>query len=291
MNAQAIHVGTVRGKRYNACAVSYEIEVGRLATDRTRRVSRRGRSAERHRTCAGNAGSYQRRCESQSCRTPVRARQRVLVRALVSVAKRPKRTSLGLRVRQVEGTTIRGYRCTSGVQTIIDLAEVLDDITWEHALENVLRDKLTTVAEIEKSLHGRRVRGASRIRRVLALRPQGAPPTESLLETLAVQLIRSSPELPEPTRQVEILNKYGEFVARVDLAWPELGVFIELDAMGFHKQPVYDSRRETAVVAATGWLPARFTWHEVRHLQRQTSRRLGDVMDMAKLRPPATFWS
>ena len=99
-----------------------------------------------------------------------------------------------------------------------------------------------------------RIPGTARIRRVLALRPPGAPPTESLLETLMVQLARTVPGLPEPVRQLEV-----EW-ARVDLAWPDLGLFVELDGQQHKDQPLYDARRETAVVAATGWLCGRFTW-------------------------------
>ena len=63
-----------------------------------------------------------------------------------------------------------------------------------------------------------------------------------LLETLAVQLFRDN-GLPTPTRQVTVINRHGTFVARVDLAWPELGVFVELDGQGHAGQPVYDASR------------------------------------------------
>jgi very-short-patch-repair endonuclease len=49
----------------------------------------------------------------------------------------------------------------------------------------------------------------------------------------------------------------GLFVARVDLCKPEIGLFLELDGQHHKDQPVYDARRETAVVAATGMLPGR----------------------------------
>jgi very-short-patch-repair endonuclease len=67
-----------------------------------------------------------------------------------------------------------------------------------------------------------------------------------------------------------------------DLAWPDLGFFVELDGQQHGGQPVYDARRETAVVAATGWLPGRFTWHEVVELPITTARRLAAVADQAR---------
>jgi hypothetical protein len=92
----------------------------------------------------------------------------------------------------------------SGISALVDLAAELDDLSWEQALESALRAKLATITELEQILPelGRaRTSGTARIRRVLALRPHRAPPTESLLETLAVQLIRTVPRLPTPTRQ------------------------------------------------------------------------------------------
>jgi hypothetical protein len=108
-----------------------------------------------------------------------------------------------------------------------------------------------------------------------------------MLETRMVQLARGIDCLPEPTRQREVFDREGAFVARVDLCLPELGLFIELDGQHHEAQPVYDARRETAVVAATGWLPGRFTWHEVVRLPKTTARRLAALAEQARLRPVA----
>jgi very-short-patch-repair endonuclease len=174
---------------------------------------------------------------------------------------------------------VEGLRCTDGFQTMVDLAATLDDLAWEQALESALRNRLVTVADLERSLPalGRaRVPGTARIRRVLERRPTGAPPTESLLETLMVQLARTVPGLPDPRRQVPIGT------LRVDLAWPALGLFVELDGQQHLGQPLYDARRETAVVAATGWLCGRFTWTEVVRVPVSTARRLAQLADQAR---------
>jgi hypothetical protein len=156
---------------------------------------------------------------------------------------------------------------------------LLDDSHWEMANESGLHERLYTVANLEALLpvlSSQRFAGTARIRRVLALRPDGAPPTESALETLMVQLIRTVPTMPEPTRQLRIYDRYGVFVARVDLCWPELGIFIELDGQGHKGQPVYDAIRQSNVTAATGWLCGRFTWAEVNSFPRDTARRLAE---------------
>ena len=184
-------------------------------------------------------------------------------------------------------TTVEGVRCADGLQTLVDLAAVLDDLTWEQALESALRKRLVTIEAIEHALPAlgaARTPGTSRIRRVLALRPPGAPPTESLLETLMVQLARTVEGLVAPTRQYEVYDEYGRFVARVDLVWPDLGLFVELDGQHHDGQPVHDARRQTAVAATTGWLCARFTWHEVTRCPRATARRLAALANQARRR-------
>lgn len=185
-------------------------------------------------------------------------------------------------------TSVGGIPCTDGLQTMVDLAAWLHDLHWEQALESGLRRELLTVGDLVGVLCdlGRtRTPGARRIRRVLALRPAGAPATESLLETLMVQLVRAVAGVGEPVRQYEVYDAFGRFVARVDLAWPEIGLFIELDGQQHKDQPVYDARRETAVVAATGWLCGRFTWHELVHLPTTTARNFGALAEAARLRP------
>jgi hypothetical protein len=186
------------------------------------------------------------------------------------------------RIEQVEGIPV-----VDGLQMLVDLAADLDDVQWEQSLESTLFRKLTTIPTIEAELPAlsrARTKGVAVMKRVLALRPPGAPPTESLLETLMVQLAREV-GAPVPTRQLRVYNEFGEFEARVDLCWPELGLFCELDGQHHKGQPVYDANRETRVVAATGWLCGRFSWTEVRHNPTPTGRRLLRLLAQAEGRP------
>ncbi|HVF13911.1 MAG TPA: DUF559 domain-containing protein [Acidimicrobiales bacterium] len=178
--------------------------------------------------------------------------------------------------------SMAGIPCTDGLQTMIDLAADLDDLRWEQALESALRKRLLSVPDLERSLPalGRaRVPGTSRIRRVLALRPPRAAPTGSLLETLMVQLARTIPGLPPAERQLPV----GPYL--LDQAWRSIGLFLELDGQQHLGQPVYDARRETAIVAMTGWLCGRFTWTEVVRVPISTARQLAAVVDQARRRP------
>lgn len=185
---------------------------------------------------------------------------------------------------------VEGVKCADGFQTLLMLAAVLSDEQWEQALESALRLGLLDLGELIAALPdlaASRLPGIGRIRRVLKLRPEGAPPTGSLLETCTVQLIRPSLVIPPFDRQVLVENIHGEFVAFVDLAEPDIGVFFELDGQQHKDQPVYDSRRETSVVAAKGWLCARGTWHEIMRLPRSTLRKFEEVVQQARRRPIA----
>jgi hypothetical protein len=106
-----------------------------------------------------------------------------------------------------------GIRCADGLTTLVDLAATLGDPTWEQAMESALRKRLTDVAALEAMGGGR-----PRIRRVLALRPPGAPATESLLETLMVQLCRGV--IGDLVRQHEVRDEFGNLIARLDLSRP-----------------------------------------------------------------------
>jgi hypothetical protein len=188
---------------------------------------------------------------------------------------------LGLDSVTLDGAPIRRTACTTTIvhdtpcadakTILVDLAATLDDDRWEQVLESALRKRLVLLADFGDLPRG--VPGVRRIRRVVARRGD-VPPTESLLETLMVQLIRTVPSLPTPIRQRVVTWPNGAFVARVDLSWPDVGIFLELDGQGHKDQPVYDAHRQTSVVAATGWLVGRFTWREVVHTPGSTARRL-----------------
>jgi hypothetical protein len=180
---------------------------------------------------------------------------------------------------------VHGFMCTDGLQTIIDLAATLDDDVWEQALESGLRKKLFTIDALTAAapeLSKNHTRGLVRIRRVLACRPVGAPPTESYLETLMVQIVRTVPGLPPPVRQLVVYDRYGVFVARIDLAWPQFGVFLELDGQHHKDQPVHDANRQNKITIATGWLGARFTYRQATEYPTVTARDVLALVERGK---------
>ena len=85
--------------------------------------------------------------------------------------------------------------------------------------------------------------------------------------------------LPMPTPQVEIVDGSGQVVARVDFAWPELGVFLEFDGRVKYEKLLRDGerasdvvirekQREELVCRLTGWRCIRVTWADLENPAR-----------------------
>ncbi len=101
------------------------------------------------------------------------------------------------------------------------------------------------------------------LRRVLARRPIGAATTESELETRFLQLVREA-GLPPPVPQY-VVREAGRFMARIDLAYPERRLAIELDGYGPHRSvgAFRRDRNRQNGLALLGWTVLRFTWEDV----------------------------
>jgi hypothetical protein len=92
--------------------------------------------------------------------------------------------------------------------------------------------------------------------------------------------------LPMPIPQYEVRDGRGNFIGRVDFAWPELGVFLEFDGKVKYQKHLRDGesitdavlrekRREERICEITGWRCIRITWADldcpqgtVRRIQR-----------------------
>ena len=165
-------------------------------------------------------------------------------------------------------------RFTDGPRTLTDLASVLDDTRLEWSLESALRRRLVTLDDLAGS------RG--RLNRVLALRPPGAPATGSIRETQFVQLVRRL-DLPALERQVAI-GEPGEFPWRLDLAWPDLGVFIEIDGRWHDEEDVkpYDRHRQNDIIVHLGWRPLRVGSDDILKRPTYTARLVEDFYRQAR---------
>lgn len=161
---------------------------------------------------------------------------------------------------------VDGIPVTTPTRTLLDLGAVVDAGSLELALESGLRRGRTSLRYLVRRLGeiGRRGRrGTASIRSLLA-RHAGAP-TESELETRFLQLLRRS-GLPPGIGQFEV-HHGGRLVARVDRAFPDKGVLVELDGYGHHGTPAdhrRDLRRQNQLqLAMPGHVLLRFGWADV----------------------------
>jgi len=80
--------------------------------------------------------------------------------------------------------------------------------------------------------------------------------------------------LPAPEPQYKVRDRRGKVIARVDFAWPELGLFVEFDGLIKYQKPLKDGeepsdvviaekRREDLVCELTGWRCLRLVWADL----------------------------
>ncbi len=186
----------------------------------------------------------------------------------------------GWRRRQLDDADVvdlGGIRATAPMRTILDLLQAhaagshLDELL-ELLIESALRQRLVTLEELCAAALRR---GNEALRAVLRRRA-GAPPTESMLETLALRLARVA-GLPEPTRQLEIVDEEGRVVARVDFAWLALRLILEVDGSHHLDQRLHDEERDLAIFQATGCMVVHLRWRHIVDRPRATARRLASL--------------
>jgi hypothetical protein len=133
-------------------------------------------------------------------------------------------------------TTRGGIPCVTAARALVDVAGTMTRTQLGKALDDLLRRKLCTLDDVRRCvgrLHagpGRPLRG---MHRALAERWSGYDPGESDLETRAVRAIAAA-GLPLPRQQHRMI--LGGKRVRIDLAYPELKIAIEVDSWEYHGQ-------------------------------------------------------
>lgn len=155
---------------------------------------------------------------------------------------------------------------TNPLRTLTDLGAVVGPGELEDVLDHALVSRLVSVAGVERTLDtvARRGRpGVGPLRAVLDSRALGAERPDSVLEPRMARLMRRY-GLPPAVFQCAV-HHHGRFIARVDFAYPELLLAIEIDGFATHGSPralQSDLDRQNRLQAA-GWRVLRFTWVDV----------------------------
>ncbi len=167
-----------------------------------------------------------------------------------------------------DSTKLGWHHLTTPSRTCVDIARWYETEAAVPIIDAMLARRVVRQVENEGQLQRAAGHGVERARRVLALCDGRAEsPPESVLR---VRLILAG--LPAPVPQHEVWLR-GQFVARVDLGWPELRIAVEYDG-AYHAAPGQlgrDRRRLNALIAA-GWTVIHVTaadMHELTGVIRQ----------------------
>jgi len=161
--------------------------------------------------------------------------------------------------------TVQGVPCTTPARTLVDLGAVCRPFTVGAALDRALGRRMVTVDAVRTVMRavGRRGRrGVGVMRAVLASRPDDAP--AGVLEARMASLLGAA-GLPAPVAEYEVRDGLGNVIARVDFAYPDAKLAIEVDGFEPHTELETFQRdrvRQNELVALK-WSVLRFTWTEV----------------------------
>ena len=180
-------------------------------------------------------------------------------------ARKPHRGLLTVHchdLEEVDIQTVGGYTTTTVSRTAFDLLFDADELTALWACESAVRGGLVSLSDIQNRVEA--AWSAPRVRRARRLAAALDPRSESPLET-AARLVLLTGKLPRPRVQEPILDDAGQVVYRIDLAYPDWLLGIELDGRATHELPeaVLADRRRQNYLAARGWTILRFTWADV----------------------------
>jgi hypothetical protein len=129
-------------------------------------------------------------------------------------------------------TRVGGIPVTSPTRTLLDLSAVVPFQRLEVALDDALRRGLTSIARLGLEI-GERAPGRAGVRTLRkTLESYRHAPLESPLERRFLKLLRAA-GVPEPEVQHEI-HAHGRLIARVDFAYPDLRLGIEVDGYRWH---------------------------------------------------------
>lgn len=178
------------------------------------------------------------------------------------------------RLTLLEGELVRhpsGLLLTSALRTAVDCARLLTHEATVCLLDDGLHRGLFSPADLAAAV---RLRGGwPGVRRLAAAVRAADGRAESPGETLARLLLQ--PVVPGLRPQVQVRDKRGRVVARLDLGDEQLLLGFEVDGKRGHSgaQMVAKDRRRDRRTDVLGWWVERCTWHELRTRQDEVRAR------------------
>ena len=174
----------------------------------------------------------------------------------------------------------KGLAVVSPARAVLEYTTVTD---VEHSLvevDDLLHRKLVELAEL-RARYALMSQWPGTLITDLVLRLADGR-SESVGETRARYLVWSQ-GLPPPEVNYPILDENGREVARVDLAWPEYGLFLEFDGKAKYERLLNEGesssdvvfrekQREDMIRRLTGWRCIRIVWADLYSPERTAAR-------------------
>jgi very-short-patch-repair endonuclease len=180
-------------------------------------------------------------------------------RGAIEVTCASKRAHPGIQVHRsktlVDGasTLLRNVPITTVARTVVDLAEVLDDVPLARAVNEARVAHRMSQAQLAIAVADKR--GALVARRLRPFLDPGEAPTDSIFEDMFLVFCEhiGAPR-PQTGQTIE-----GH---RVDMVWRRERLIVELDGRAFHDNPrAFERDRERdAALTLAGWRVIRITW-------------------------------
>jgi hypothetical protein len=192
-------------------------------------------------------------------------------------------------VRQHRGTVLdgdivvrQGIEVMSATRTALEVTTCATTEASLVVVNDFLRRDLTTLDDLRRR-YAPMAHDPYTARADLVLR-LADPRLESVAETRTFFLCYRG-GIPRPVPQYELRDASGDLMARLDFAWPELGVWLEFD--GREKYVKYlregesvvdavlrEKQRESMIAEATGWRCIRITWADLERPSATVARIL-----------------
>lgn len=165
---------------------------------------------------------------------------------------------------RVDAVVVDGLRTTSATRTVLDLANVrVSPDRLKAAIDTAVRLELSSPEALKQRLDAIRSRGRTGVRIIDELIVDSGGHT--MLERKFLELMTRA-GLPRPKTQVIYRTaSSGRFVARVDFAYPELGLVVEVSGKLGHSSPserARDAQRRNEL-QDLGIRVYEFTWEDV----------------------------
>lgn len=180
---------------------------------------------------------------------------------------------------RVDAIVVDGLRTTSATRTVLDMANVrVHPDRLKAAIDTAVRLELSSPEALKQRLDAIRSRGRTGVRMVDQL--LAASGGHTMLERKFLELMARA-GLPRPETQVIYRTAAsGQFVARVDFAYPELGLVIEVTGRLGHSSPAERARdaQRRNELQDLGIRVYEFTWEDVTDRSTYVTSRMRTLL-------------